>query len=145
LAQAGPRPFRERYPGRVVRAGVTSAAVLALLVAGSLHATLAPNVRGTIAVGDTGVVKCFPDEPCDPPIGASTTYVTFSRPGHLTVGVRVGEGALALHVTPAAYTIGLTPPPAGDVKPAAVRVPRTAAVRLHLTAQPTPAAPAQRA
>ena len=41
-------------------------------------------------------------------------------------------------VAPAAYTIGLTPPPAGDVKPAAVRVPRTGVVRLHLTVQPTP-------
>ena len=45
---------------------------------------------------------------------------------------------VALHLTPAAYTIGLTPPPAGDVKPAAVRVPRTGVVRLHLTVQPTP-------
>ena len=122
----------------MVRAGVTSAAILALLLAGSIRATLAPNVRGTLTAGDTGVVKCFPDEPCDPPMRASTTYVTFSRPGHVTVRVRVVEGTFALHLTPAAYTIGLTPPPAGDVKPAAVRVPRTGVVRLHLTVQPTP-------
>jgi hypothetical protein len=124
----------------VVRAGVTAAAALALLLAGSLQATLTLNVRGTVpntARGDTGDVKCFPDEPCDPPMGMVVTSVVFSRPGHATVRVRAVGGSFALHLVPGTYKISLQPP-LGAVSPATVRVPRTGTVRLHLAVQPNP-------
>jgi hypothetical protein len=124
----------------VVRAGFTAAAALALLVAGSLHATLTPNVRGTVpnaATGGSGDVKCFPDEPCDPPMGMIVTSVMFSRPGHATVRVRAIGGSFALHLVPGTYRIALQPP-LGTVSPATVRVPRTGTVRLHLVVQPNP-------
>jgi len=99
-----------------------------------------PNVRGTVAGTATATktpTGCFTDEPCDPPIGAVSTYVTFSRVGHAIVRVRVIGGAFALHLAPGTYAIALTPT-AGDISPAKVRVPRTGVVRLHLTVQPTP-------
>jgi hypothetical protein len=125
----------------VVRVGVAAAAALALLLAGSLDATLTPNVRGTVptprAGGDSGSVKCFPDEPCDPPMGMVVTSVMFSRPGHATVRVRAVGGAFALHLVPGTYRIDLQPS-LGAVSPAAVRVPRSGTVRLHLAVQPNP-------
>jgi hypothetical protein len=66
------------------------------------------------------------------------TYVAFSRAGHATVRARVTDGSFALHLVPPVYTLTLSPPPAGDVTPAKVRVPPTGVVRLHLTVQPTP-------
>jgi hypothetical protein len=124
----------------VVRAGVTAAAALALLLAGSLGATLTPNVRGTVpntASGNTGDVKCFPDEPCDPPMGMIVTSVMFSRPGNATVRVRAVGGSFALHLAPGTYRIALQPA-LGAVSPATVRVPRTGTLRLHLAVQPNP-------
>jgi hypothetical protein len=125
----------------VVRAGVTvAAAALALLLAGSLHATLTPNVRGTVpntATGRAGDVKCFPDEPCDPPMGMVVTSVMFSRPGHATVRVRAVGGSFALHLVPGTYRIALQPS-LGTVSPATVRVPPTGIVRLKLVVQPNP-------
>jgi hypothetical protein len=125
----------------VVRAGVTAAAAaLALLLAGSLDATLTPNVRGTVpntATGRTGDVKCFPDEPCDPPMGMVVTSVMFSRPGHATVRVRAVGGSFALHLVPGTYRIALQPS-LGTVSPATVRVPRSGTVRLKLVVQPNP-------
>jgi hypothetical protein len=134
-----PGVFGGRYAHRVVRAGVTAAAALALLLAGSLDATLTPNVRGTVPTGggDTGSVKCFPDEPCDPPLGMMVTSVMFSRPGHATVRVRAVGGSFALHLVPGTYRIALQPS-LGAVSPATVRVPRTGTVRLHLVVQPNP-------
>jgi len=125
----------------VVRVGVTAAAALALLLAGSLDATLTPNVRGTVPTpsggGDTVSVKCFPDEPCDPPIGMVVTSVVFSRPGHATVRIRAVGGSFALHLVPGTYRIALQPS-SGAVSPTTVRVPRTGTVRLHLAVQPNP-------
>lgn len=123
----------------MIRAGVAAAA-LALLLAGSLYATPTPNVRGTVpnaARGDTGDVKCFPDEPCDPPMGMVVTSVVFSRAGHPAVRVRAVGGSFALHLVPATYRIALQPS-LGTVSPATVRVPRTGTVRLHLAVQPNP-------
>jgi hypothetical protein len=124
----------------VIRTAVTSAALGALLLAGSVHATLTPNVRGTVASTATATktpTGCFVDEPCDPPIGAVSTYVAFSRVGHAAVRARVVDGAFALHLAPGTYAIALTPL-AGNVSPATVRVPRIGLVRLHLKVQPTP-------
>jgi len=87
---------------------------------------------------ETGAIKCFPDEPCDPPMKSVTTYVTFARTGHPIVRARVTGGSFALHLVPAVYTLALSPPPAGDVMPARVRVPRVGVVRLHVVVQPTP-------
>jgi hypothetical protein len=101
---------------------------------------LTPNVRGTVpntAGGTAGDVKCFPDEPCDPPMGMIVTSVLFSRAGHPTVRVRAVGGSFALHLVPGTYRIALQPP-LGTVSPATVRVPRTGAVRLHLVVQPNP-------
>jgi hypothetical protein len=138
--------------------GVITATALALLFAVSPGATLTPNVRGTVTTetapaggdtGNTGSIKCFPDEPCDPPMGmvatsgtktvttTVTTSVSFSRPGHRAVHVRAVGGSFALHLTPASYRISL-PASLGVVSPATVRVPRTGTVRLHLVVQPTP-------
>jgi len=122
----------------VVRAGVTFAAFLALLLAASVQATLAPNVRGTVIGVDGAAVNCFPDEPCDPPMRMFATYVTFSRVGHPTVRARVVDGSFAIHLVPAVYTLAMSPPPGGDITPARVRVPRTGIVRLHVAVQPTP-------
>jgi len=111
-----------------------------LLLAGSAASSLTPNVRGTVPATATGVktpAGCFVDEPCDPPIGAVSTYVVFSRAGHATVRVRAVDGTFALHLAPGAYSIDVTPS-AGDVSPATVRVPRIGVVRLRLTVQPTP-------
>ena len=111
-----------------------------LLLAGSAASSLTPNVRGTVPATATGVktpAGCFVDEPCDPPIGAVSTSVAFSRPGHTTVRVRAVGGTFALHLAPGTYAIGVTPA-TGDVTPATVRVPRTGIVRLRLTIQPTP-------
>jgi len=97
-------------------------------------------VRGTVPTGgdgDTGSVKCFPDEPCDPPIGMTVTSVMFSRTGHATVRVRAVGGSFALHLVPGTYRITLQPS-FGTVSPATVRVPRTGTVRLHLVVQPNP-------
>jgi len=124
----------------VVRAGVTAAAALALLLGGSLHATLTPNVRGTVpnaATGGSGDVKCFPNEACDTLMGMIVTSVMFSRAGHPTVRVRAIGGSFALHLVPGTYRIALQPP-LGAVSPATVRVPRTGTVRLHLVVQPNP-------
>jgi hypothetical protein len=125
----------------VIRVGVTAAAALALLLAGSLDATLTPNVRGTVPTptggGDSGSVNCFPGEPCDPPIGMVVTSVMFSRPGHATVRVRTVGGSFALHLVPGTYRIALQPG-LGAVSPATVRVPRTGTVRLRLAVQPNP-------
>jgi len=124
----------------VVRAGVTAAAALALLLAGSVRATLTPNVRGTVpnnASGTPGDVKCLPDDPCDPPMGMIVTSVLFSRSGHPTVRVRAVGGSFALHLVPGTYRIALQPS-LGAVSPTTVRVPRTGTVRLHLVVQPNP-------
>jgi hypothetical protein len=64
--------------------------------------------------------------------------VTFLRAGHATVRARVVDGSFAIHLVPAVYTLALSPPPAGDVTPARVRVPRTGVVRVHVAVQPTP-------
>ena len=122
----------------MIRAAITTAAVLALLLAGSIGATLAPNVRGTVPASDTTAANCPSDEPCDPPIGSFATYVMFSRAGHPTVRVRAVDGSFSVHLVPGRYTIALSPPPAGTVSPAAIRVPSTGVVRLHVVVQPTP-------
>jgi hypothetical protein len=115
------------------------AALFALALAGNTEATVTPNVRGTAPTFSSPKMPtgCFVDEPCDPPIGAVSTVVSFSRPGHATVRVRAVDGTFALHLAPGTYSIGMTPA-TGDVTPATVRVPRVGVVRLRLAVQPTP-------
>ena len=104
-------------------------------VASSPSGDAALNVRGTVDRAYTP--WCPTDEPCDPPIGAFSTYVSFSRVSHPTVRVRAVDGAFALHLAPAIYRIAVTPA-LGTVSPATVRVPRIGVVRLHVVVQPTP-------
>jgi hypothetical protein len=65
------------------------------------------------------------------------TFVTFSRPGHPIVRARVVDGSFALHLAPAVYTLGLSPP-RGEVTPVRLRVPRTGVIRVNVAVQPTP-------
>lgn len=123
----------------MIRAVLMCAALVALALAGNAAATVTPNVRGTVPAfsGPMMPTGCFVDEPCDLPIGAVSTSVAFSRPGHATVRVHAVGGTFALHLAPGTYAIDVTPA-TGDVTPATVRVPRTGIVRLRLTIQPTP-------
>ena len=124
----------------MVRAVVTTAATLAALAfTAAPQATLTPNVRGTVPMsgGKTTTPACFPDEPCDPPIGTVSTTVSFTRIGHAPVRIRAVGGSFALHLAPGVYAIDVTPA-AGDVTPARVRVPRVGVVHLHLAVQPNP-------